>query len=122
MDESGIFFAVQVQFDVCMGQHGRPVGFAVLPQVAQEVGHGGWLGLGGRSQRQAAYGAYLLFELAGDAGVNGKMPRVMHPWGDFIDEQRILACEKALHAHDADHVKRFQHATGNFNGFLIYGG
>ena len=68
-----------------MAAGGLPVGFSVMPEVAEEVGHRGGTQLPGRSQRHAADGAKLLLELAFDVGVDGEVAAVVGGGGEFVD-------------------------------------
>ncbi len=80
-------FTVEVEFGVGDGRGGGPVRLAVGPLVAEEVNHGSGGELGGRAEREAADGAELLFELAGDIGVNSEVAGVVRAGGEFVDEE-----------------------------------
>ena len=69
---AGFFFAVEVQVDFGELEHGGPVGSG-LPDVSEEVGHGGWRMESGAAEREATDGAELLFELACCASVDGEV-------------------------------------------------
>ena len=82
--------AVQVQLDV--GKRTPPPSPARLPpQIAQQVGHRRRPQQFGRAQRQAADGAQLLLELAGDAGVERQVPGVVRPGRELVDQQPAVA-------------------------------
>ena len=74
---------MELGFGMCAG--GGPVGFARLPEIAQEIGHGGGAEHVRGAEREAADGAELLFELAGDAGIDGEVAGVVRARGEFVD-------------------------------------
>src|SRR5438128_1357284 len=84
---SGVALAVQVQLYVVVGADAAPVGWAGLPEVAQQIGHGGGSERTSRAERQAARGPYLLLELARDVPIDREMARVVRSRGELIDQQ-----------------------------------
>ena len=67
----------------------RPIRFAIGPEIAQQIRHRRRTVHLRRSQRQSAHRAQLLLELAGDAGVDGQVPRVVRTRRQLIDQQRL---------------------------------
>src|SRR5688572_1047543 len=61
----GVALAVEVEPDARPRQRLRPTRLAVLPEIAEQVGHGRRPQQIGRAERQAADRAELLLELAG---------------------------------------------------------
>ena len=84
-------FPVEMQLDVRHGQRRGPIGLAVLPEVAQQVGHGRRPQQFGGAQRQPADGPHLLLELAGHGGVDGEVARVVRARRQLVDEQPAVA-------------------------------
>src|SRR4051812_38092807 len=74
-----VAFAVEVELDVGKGARRGPVGLAGLPEVAEQVGHRRGAELLRGAERQPADGTQLLLELAGQAGIDGEMARVVWP-------------------------------------------
>jgi hypothetical protein len=68
-------FAVEMEAEIWVGECGWPVGSTACidPDIAEEIGHGGWRAEEGGAEWETADGADLLFELAGDAGVEGEV-------------------------------------------------
>src|SRR5205085_4372456 len=60
---AGFVFTVEVELDVGHGAGSAPIGCALLPEVAEQIGHRGRTELFGRTERQPADGAHLLLEL-----------------------------------------------------------
>ena len=109
--------AVEVKLDAGVGPEcGVPAGLAVGPEVAQQVDHGRGHDQVGRAQRQTAEGAHLLLELAGDAGLDRQMPRVVRPRGDLVDQQTALGRQEELDAEHADGPQRLGHGQGQRAG------
>ena len=58
----------------------------------------------GIAEGQAADGAELLLELAGDAGVNGEMPGVVRARCHFVEQELVVGREEEFDAENADDV------------------
>src|SRR5690349_7513079 len=65
----------------------------------------------GRAERQAAHGAKLLFELAGDAGVDGEVTGVVRAWGKFVDQELAGGRNEEFDAEHPDDVQAVEYAT-----------
>ena len=74
-----------------MARAAAQFGFRRRPQIAQQVRHRGRLQQLGRSQRQPADRAQLLFELARAAGVERQVPGVVRPRRQLVDQQPAVA-------------------------------
>ena len=83
-------------------------GSPVCPEVAEQVRHRRRAQQLGRAERQAADGAQLLLELAGDAGVEGEVAGVVRARRQLVDEQLAVAREEELDAQHADDVERLR--------------
>ena len=68
---AGLGFSVKVKGSTGEGEEGSPIGFAVVPKIAEEVKHSGGVGGGDMAEGKAADGAELLFKLAGGASFGG---------------------------------------------------
>ena len=55
------------------GEEGRPVRLSLDPKIPEEIEHDRGTEGGDESERQATDGSDLLFELAGMAGLGGKV-------------------------------------------------
>ena len=66
-------FSVKVQAGFRELECGNPVWGVGMPKVSEQVGHGGGGMKVSVAEREAADGAYLLFELTGVAGVDGQV-------------------------------------------------
>src|SRR5205085_7064670 len=108
-----LVFAVEVEFDVGRGAGPQPVGCALLPEVAEQIGHRGRTKLFGRTERQPADGAHLLLELTCHTSINCEVAGVMRTRCDLVDEQFLVACEKKFDAEDADNVELFEYAPSD---------
>jgi hypothetical protein len=64
------------------------------------------------AERQAAQGAHLLLELAGNAGIDGVVAAVVRARCHFIDDQATPADEE-LDAHGADVAELFGDSGGD---------
>ncbi len=114
---AGRLFPVEMQFDTRHSQRSSPIGFAVLPEIAQQIGHRGRPQQLGGTERQPANGPRLLLELAGHRRVDGEMTRVVGPRGQFVDEQPAPPVQKELHTEHADHIQLGQHRARQLDGF-----
>ena len=72
-----------------------------------------------RAERQAADGAQLLLELAGDMGINRQMPGVVRARGHFVDQQPAVCRQEELDAEHADHLQRLENRAGDGDGFCV---
>ena len=79
-------FTIEVKLDIRYGASRRPVRFALLPQITQQVDHRRRSHQRGRAQGQAANSAQLLFKLAGDGPFNGQVAGVVGTGRQFIDQ------------------------------------
>jgi hypothetical protein len=70
------------------------------------------------AQRQAAQGAHLLLELAGDAGVDGVVTAVVRARRHLVDDQ-LAAADEELDAHGADEAQLFGDALGDILGIAL---
>ncbi len=70
------------------------------------------------AQRQAAQGAHLLLELAGDAGVDGVVTAVVRARRHFVDDQ-LAAADEELDRHGADVAELFGDASGDILGIAL---
>jgi len=90
-------FAVEVQLYIRVFEGGGPVGFAFVPEVAQQVRHGGRAQQLGGSQGQTAHRTQLLFKLARHAGIKRKVSGIVRPWGQFVNDGALFR-HKKFHA------------------------
>src|SRR5215210_9122399 len=104
--------AVEVELDLGKAAGGGPIGLAVLPEVAQEVRHGGGAQELGRAQGEAGDGPELLLELAGDAGVEGEVAGVVRARRQLVDQQPAVAGQEHLDAEHAHDSQLFEDAAG----------
>ena len=91
--------AVEVERDARIAaQGGVPPRLAagLGPQVAEQVDHRRRHHQVGRAQRQAAEGAHLLLELAGDGRLDRQVPRVVRARGDLVDQQPAVGGQEEL--------------------------
>src|SRR5258705_293029 len=105
-----------MQLDVGESQGRHPIWLTWFPKVTQEVGHGGRLELLGRAEREAADGAELLLELAGAAGIERQMSRIVRTRCQLVDEQAAVPCKKELDAQKADVLERFEDPMHDVHG------
>ena len=91
-----------MQLDLGNARAPRPIGLAVGPDVAQQIGHRRRPHLPRRSQGQAADRTHLLLELARHAGVEREVPRVVRTRRDLVDEQPAVGRQEELDAQHAD--------------------
>src|SRR5579871_171061 len=113
-------FSVEVELHAGEGEGGGPVGFAIRPEIAEEVGHGRGAMHGGGTKRQSADGAKLLLELAGDAGIHGEVAGVVRARGELVDQQAVVARDEELDAEHADDAELFEDAAGHLNSLFRY--
>src|SRR4051812_870680 len=104
-------FTVQVKFDVGVGERRGPVRLTVLPHVAKQVRHRRRLQQFRRPERQSTNRPQLLLELAGPAGVEGEMARVVRPRRQLVRQQRSVTRNEELDAQDAHVIERLHHCA-----------
>src|SRR5262245_40414641 len=80
-------FAIEVEFYIRKGEGGGPIGFAALPNIAEQIGHGGRTMLARGAEGETADGADLLLELAGGAGVDREVAGIMRAGSEFVDHE-----------------------------------
>ena len=115
---TGFAFAVEVKFEAGGLEGRRPVGVPVLPDFAEEVGHGGGFNLFGGTEGEAADGADLLFELTSTVGVDGEMAGIVGAGGKFVDEEPAIFGEEKFNAEGTDVVEFLEDGAGDIFSFL----
>lgn len=121
---TGLGFAVEMEAEIGVGECGWPVGSAagIDPDIAEEVGHGGGGTELGGAEGKPADGADLLFELAGDAGVEGEVARVVGTRGEFVDEEATVVGDEEFDGEESDDLEGVEDAMGEGLGLGGEGG
>jgi hypothetical protein len=102
---TGLAFAVEMEAEAGQGEEPTPVGSALGPEIAEEVAHDDGREEAGFAKGQAADGAQLLFELAGDAGVEAVVAGIMRTRGELVDEEVPSPGEEELDGEKADDIE-----------------
>jgi hypothetical protein len=71
---------------------------------------------GAGAQGQAADGAELLLELAGDAGVHGEVSGIVRARSELIDQQLAVTSNEKFDAKDAYDAKLIQNRSRHLDG------
>ena len=86
------------------------------PEVAEQIRHRGRAQLLGRAERKPADRPKLLLELAGHAGVEGKVAGVVRTRRKLVDQQLPVVRHEELDAEHADDVELLQDGARDLNG------
>src|SRR6185295_17104152 len=105
----------EMQLDVGESAGGLPVWLAGFPEIAEQIRHRGGTEEISGAQRQAAYGAELLFELTGEARVESEMAGIVRAGGELVDEEIAAPGQEEFDAEDADDIELLEHTPGDFN-------
>ena len=88
-------------------QNALPVGFAGMPSIAEHIRHHDGREQCGITERQAADGAQLLFELTRHAGIEREMAGVVRPRCQFVYREGSVPEQEQFDRDEAYHVERF---------------
>ena len=114
---ASLAFAVEVKFCHRIREHASPVWIAIFPKVTEEVQHDHRLKEFRGAKRESANGAELLFKLAGGAGVEGKVARIMGARREFVDQKAAIGIEKKFDGEESDDIKGSGDCGGQSGGF-----
>ena len=106
-------FAVEMEMSVGDGED-----FGGVGEVANQIEHGAVAGRAGRAEREAEYGAKMIFELAGDGAFDCPVAGIVHARRHFVGQKFVLMLKKFKSKH-ADVFQGFEHPAGGlFSGAL----
>ena len=112
-------FVVEVQFHARVAEEAVPIRFdATRPAIAEDVDHDGGAQQIGAAKGQACGAAYLLFKLAGEAGVDGVMAAVVWARSKFVYEQFSVHV-KHFDGEKADDAQCFGNAFCQFRAIAL---
>ena len=106
------------------GEHRSPVGFAVVPQVAQQLGHGS-RGTAAVTEGLTGNRPQLLLELACGRCLDRAVPGVVGSRGNLVDEDSLGGVEEFDTQHaDEPEPRRNEVSgrTGSFGGCVLHSG
>ena len=125
----GFCFSVKVKVGARGFEDGVPVGLAgagrsrPFPRITEDVDHdGGWRGEADVAEGQTGDGADVLFELAGDAGVEGPVAAVVGAGGHFVDEELAVIRQEEFHREQSGEAKPVGDGFGEGAGLILDGG
>src|SRR5882757_5042847 len=103
----GVLF-VEVQADTVDFERAVEARLAVGPRVAQQIRDGGGAKYACAAQRKIADGAYVLLELADNAGAFAGVIAVMRPRRKLVDEQGSILRDEDLDREDSFQLQFFR--------------
>ena len=95
----------------------QPPGFALLPEISEEIDHRDRAQQARAAEREAAESAKLLFELVRRTGVKGIVSAIVRPWCDFVDEEPAAISHEQLDSEHAHVVQRLHDRSSEVASF-----
>src|SRR5947207_4049924 len=100
-------------------ESGRPVWLAILPNITEQVRHGGRTNQVRRAERQSANRADMLLELAGYAALDCPMPRIVRTRRELVHQQLTVALDEHFDRQNADEIHLFRNGPSKIgSGFF----
>ena len=106
-------FAVNMEVRVGDGEDIGSIG-----KLADQVQHGGVAESAGFAERQAGYGAEMVFKLASDRAFDAPVAGIVDARGHFVGQQSAITFEQ-FDGEDADVIEGFENAARGSFGFAL---